>query len=63
MITLAQLVRSYGMGLPDLSTVVGIDGVDPSAELSEGQTKLVMELVENCDLFGRDTSRHRLPAK
>ena len=63
MITLQQLARSYGLGLGELSTVVGIAGVDPQGQLSNGQATLIMQLVESCGLFGSDTSRHVLPTR
>jgi len=58
--TLAQIAASYGVENIDLATVVGIDGVDPHTELTEGQTSLIVELIETSGLFPAGRSgRHR----
>lgn len=58
--TLAEIAVSYGVEHIDLSTVVGIAGVNPHAELTDGQASLIVELIEASDLFPAVRSgRHR----
>lgn len=58
--TLEQIAASYGVEYVDLARFVGIEGVDPTAELNEGQTSLVVQLIEaGLQPAGGGAGRHR----
>lgn len=60
MSTLAQIAASYGVEYTNLATLVGIDGVNPHAELNDNQTALIVDLIESSNAFSSGHSgRHR----
>lgn len=56
--TLAQIAASYGVGYAQLATIIGIDGVDPRAELNDGQAAFIVKFIESSSFFA-SAGRHR----
>jgi hypothetical protein len=57
--TLAQIAASYGVRYVDLASLVGINGVDPNAELNERKTAMIVGQIEASGSFGSSHGRHR----
>lgn len=58
MITLAQIAAGYGIDYAELSTIIGIGGVDPHGTLNDGQAALIVNLIESSSFFA-GAGRHR----
>lgn len=58
MITLAQIAAGYGIDYAELSTIIGIGGVNPHGALNDGQATLIVNLIESSSFFS-STGRHR----